>query len=161
MFSFPSLTHLFSWEDKKKEKTHTIFSISKTRKPASDENRANYFYTQGTTSQLKLSSSKRRVAEDGSMVASRSHISAQPSKLNNYSRTSNFGTLKSNENYETFPTKVDKSTKSASSSGSGDRTAATSSLCCDKCDGKHLTDNCPYFKKTRETHPGIIFLKKS
>lgn len=26
-------------------------------------------------------------------------------------------------------------------------------LCCDKCDGKHETDNCPYFKKPRENHP--------
>eukprot|EP01038_Epipyxis_sp_PR26KG_P008191 gene8191-11081_t len=26
-------------------------------------------------------------------------------------------------------------------------------LCCDKCDGKHETDNCPYFKKKREDHP--------
>ena len=26
-------------------------------------------------------------------------------------------------------------------------------LCCDKCDGKHMTDSCPYFKKNRENHP--------
>jgi hypothetical protein len=26
-------------------------------------------------------------------------------------------------------------------------------LCCDKCDGKHLTDNCPHYKKSRENHP--------
>ena len=25
-------------------------------------------------------------------------------------------------------------------------------LCCDKCDGCHETDNCPYYKKTREVH---------
>ena len=25
-------------------------------------------------------------------------------------------------------------------------------LCCDKCDGKHETDSCPYFKKPREDH---------
>lgn len=24
--------------------------------------------------------------------------------------------------------------------------------CCDKCDGKHETDDCPYYKKPRETH---------
>jgi len=24
---------------------------------------------------------------------------------------------------------------------------------CDKCDGNHLTDDCPYFKKTRDEHP--------
>ncbi len=27
------------------------------------------------------------------------------------------------------------------------------SLCCDKCDGKHETDNCPYYKKSRDNHP--------
>mmetsp|Transcript_21002 Transcript_21002/g.30093 ORF Transcript_21002/g.30093 Transcript_21002/m.30093 type:complete len:289 (+) Transcript_21002:657-1523(+) len=26
-------------------------------------------------------------------------------------------------------------------------------LCCDKCDGKHLTDDCPYYKKKRDDHP--------
>ena len=26
-------------------------------------------------------------------------------------------------------------------------------LCCDRCDGKHLTENCPYFRKERESHP--------
>jgi hypothetical protein len=26
-------------------------------------------------------------------------------------------------------------------------------LCCDKCDGKHETDDCPYYKKKREAHP--------
>jgi CCR4-NOT transcriptional regulation complex NOT5 subunit len=26
-------------------------------------------------------------------------------------------------------------------------------LCCDKCDGKHLTDDCPYYRKKREDHP--------
>jgi hypothetical protein len=25
-------------------------------------------------------------------------------------------------------------------------------LCCDACDGKHETENCPYFKKKREKH---------
>lgn len=25
--------------------------------------------------------------------------------------------------------------------------------CCDKCDGKHDTDQCPYYKKQREAHP--------
>ncbi|RYH19825.1 hypothetical protein EON65_25475 [archaeon] len=25
--------------------------------------------------------------------------------------------------------------------------------CCDKCDGKHETDNCPHYKKKREDHP--------
>lgn len=31
--------------------------------------------------------------------------------------------------------------------------AAAKVLCCDKCDGKHETENCPYFKKKREDHP--------
>ena len=26
-------------------------------------------------------------------------------------------------------------------------------LCCDKCDGKHETDDCPHYKKKRELHP--------
>ncbi|KAJ1420986.1 hypothetical protein B484DRAFT_465681, partial [Ochromonadaceae sp. CCMP2298] len=26
-------------------------------------------------------------------------------------------------------------------------------LCCDKCDGKHPTDDCPYYKKKRDDHP--------
>jgi hypothetical protein len=31
--------------------------------------------------------------------------------------------------------------------------SSTPVLCCDKCDGKHETDQCPYFKKSRDTHP--------
>lgn len=31
--------------------------------------------------------------------------------------------------------------------------APSTKLCCDKCDGKHLTDECPYYKKSRESHP--------
>jgi len=26
-------------------------------------------------------------------------------------------------------------------------------LCCDKCDGKHETDDCPHYKRQRENHP--------
>ena len=28
-----------------------------------------------------------------------------------------------------------------------------SGLCCDKCDGKHETASCPYYKRQRENHP--------
>lgn len=32
--------------------------------------------------------------------------------------------------------------------------AGTSSVaCCEKCDGKHETDHCPFYKKRREDHP--------
>eukprot|EP00981_Chlorochromonas_danica_P007232 scaffold1618_cov158-Ochromonas_danica.AAC.16 len=30
---------------------------------------------------------------------------------------------------------------------------ASSVVCCEKCDGKHETDHCPYYKKRREDHP--------
>jgi hypothetical protein len=36
---------------------------------------------------------------------------------------------------------------SISSSSDGDK------LCCDKCDGRHATDSCPYYKKKRDDHP--------
>ena len=31
-------------------------------------------------------------------------------------------------------------------------TPAAKGLCCDKCDGKHETENCPYYKKQRDDH---------
>jgi hypothetical protein len=34
-----------------------------------------------------------------------------------------------------------------------DDTSKQKKLCCDKCDGKHDTSQCPYFKKDREDHP--------
>jgi len=46
----------------------------------------------------------------------------------------------------------------ASSSGAGGAPPAGAAaagggkLCCDKCDGAHETDSCPYYKKTREDH---------
>ena len=45
------------------------------------------------------------------------------------------------------------SSSSSSSSNSGANNAAKKPLCCDKCDGKHETDDCPYYKKKREDHP--------
>jgi hypothetical protein len=53
------------------------------------------------------------------------------------------------------------SSATASSSATATTTTASSSssaknsnpLCCDKCDGKHPTDDCPYYKKPREQHP--------
>ena len=49
-------------------------------------------------------------------------------------------------------------TVGATGASNNSNTAATSTtakgaLVCDKCDGKHATDNCPYFKKPREAHP--------
>jgi hypothetical protein len=42
----------------------------------------------------------------------------------------------------------------SSSGGSVNATAGSNGrLCCDKCDGNHETDNCPYYKKKREDHP--------
>ena len=32
----------------------------------------------------------------------------------------------------------------------------SSGLICDKCDGNHLTDLCPIFKKPRENHPDAL-----
>ena len=31
--------------------------------------------------------------------------------------------------------------------------ATGSKLCCDRCDGKHLTDDCPHYRKNRDAHP--------
>lgn len=53
------------------------------------------------------------------------------------------------------------STTTTNSSSSTNITVATATttnavkkvLCCDKCDGKHETDDCPYYKKKREDHP--------
>lgn len=58
-------------------------------------------------------------------------------------------------------TGISSTSTAESSEGSLDGDAAKSAsvsatakpLCCDKCDGKHETDNCPYYKKQREDHP--------
>ena len=39
------------------------------------------------------------------------------------------------------------------SSGSENLISVQKTLCCDKCDGKHETANCPYYKKQRDNHP--------
>ena len=41
----------------------------------------------------------------------------------------------------------------SSSTSNTNNNSATTATVCDKCDGKHLTENCPYFKKPREAHP--------
>eukprot|EP00440_Ansanella_granifera_P007049 gb/GFBE01007636.1/.p1 GENE.gb/GFBE01007636.1/~~gb/GFBE01007636.1/.p1 ORF type:complete len:292 (+),score=61.27 gb/GFBE01007636.1/:1-876(+) len=42
--------------------------------------------------------------------------------------------------------------KSASCQKPGSATVASASATCDKCDGPHATDACPFFKKDREDH---------
>lgn len=36
---------------------------------------------------------------------------------------------------------------------------STARLKCDKCDGKHATGSCPYFKKDRDNHPDALLRK--
>ncbi len=40
----------------------------------------------------------------------------------------------------------------ASSSSAAQPAAKKEGLCCDKCDGKHETENCPHYKKARDDH---------
>ncbi len=40
----------------------------------------------------------------------------------------------------------------ASSSSAAQPAAKKEGLCCDKCDGKHETENCPQYKKARDDH---------
>ena len=42
---------------------------------------------------------------------------------------------------------------SSSSTSASTLSAPGKVLCCDKCDGKHATDDCPYYKKNRDSHP--------
>ena len=51
--------------------------------------------------------------------------------------------------------------KGSSSSSTTSKPSSTDVLCCDKCDGKHLTDDCPYYKKSRESHPDAQKSSKS
>jgi hypothetical protein len=41
----------------------------------------------------------------------------------------------------------------ATSSRTTEKAVVGGKVCCDKCDGNHETDNCPYYKKKREDHP--------
>lgn len=46
---------------------------------------------------------------------------------------------------------------------SSHQAAPQKALCCDKCDGPHLTDDCPHFRKPREKHADawVSYGKKS
>lgn len=44
-------------------------------------------------------------------------------------------------------------TTTTTGKSSSTTTTTAKALCCDKCDGKHETDSCPYYKKDRESHP--------
>lgn len=67
--------------------------------------------------------------------------------------------ISSSTGYGTPSAATPMSSSSAGIAAAG-TTAATAAaggakkvLCCDKCDGKHETENCPYYKKSRENHP--------
>lgn len=52
-----------------------------------------------------------------------------------------------------FPSATGRSSDRYSSSGGGSGGGGGGGkLCCDKCDGDHLTEKCPYFKKARDKH---------
>lgn len=44
-------------------------------------------------------------------------------------------------------------TGSTSSTDLGTSRKLSGKLCCDKCDGKHVTEQCPYYKTKRGSHP--------
>ncbi len=44
-------------------------------------------------------------------------------------------------------------TSSSIAAGSTNNASKPAVLCCDKCDGKHETASCPYYKKQRDAHP--------
>lgn len=48
--------------------------------------------------------------------------------------------------------KATSSSKSAGQSHPSSAKVEDSVLCCDKCDARHETDDCPYYKKKREIH---------
>lgn len=51
------------------------------------------------------------------------------------------------------PTPSNSKAAPAAAASSSSSSSTTKPLCCDKCDGKHETADCPYFKKGREEHP--------
>lgn len=48
---------------------------------------------------------------------------------------------------------TNRSANRTSTSSSVSNSSVNSKLVCDKCDGKHLTEECPYYKKPRDDHP--------
>ena len=50
------------------------------------------------------------------------------------------------------PAKKKKNQLSRHNSSGTSRSSSSSKLCCDKCNGKHLTDECPVYRKPREKH---------
>jgi hypothetical protein len=61
-------------------------------------------------------------------------------------------------NSTTEPTTVTTAAANTSVAATSTTTIATATttktkLCCDKCDGKHETDDCPHYKKKRDDHP--------
>lgn len=57
-------------------------------------------------------------------------------------------------------TMVDSAAASVRYSSSDSSTPrAAGRLKCDKCDGKHATEGCPYFKKERDNHPDALLRK--
>jgi len=54
---------------------------------------------------------------------------------------------------EKITSTLSNSTSTTTSSLPTSSSSKSSVLCCDKCDGKHETDDCPYYKKKRDDHP--------
>jgi hypothetical protein len=77
-----------------------------------------------------------------------------PAKLNSNSTVEDEQRTRSRTNSSIFGNKrVQQDKTSTGSTIVNDDDKASKPLCCDKCDGKHETENCPYYKKNRDTHP--------
>lgn len=56
----------------------------------------------------------------------------------------------SHRQYDMMPTRDNRASQSPQITASNHHpvsSASSTALCCDKCDGKHATDECPYYKK--------------
>ena len=107
-------------------------------------------------------SSNERVNRISISDVSKSRRSSTSTTNDTYSNTSHTTTIpRSTQNETTARLKAAAIRRSASNNTTiidekpkmNIENSTNKSLCCDKCDGKHETDNCPYYKKSRDDHP--------
>ena len=130
--------------------------------------------TLSSASRTNLKSSYKPLHKPSSSIATKTSLfrnstSREHRNTNTTSRTSAMDSLTSRigsmtmQRFSRATTPIDTTSIAASSassafssssaSSSSSSSAARGKLCCDKCDGKHLTEHCPHYKKKRGKHP--------
>ena len=135
-----------------KPPSHVVNSKNSTPRMASIDSKD--YYSSGNHNHKVSASGKNKTGSGSGSNADSSSLPSATSGISNMISSMRLLTPRLLTPRSTGTKTVDPAPSSSSSSNGKPNTSKKGGkLVCDKCDGNHLTDECPHFKKPREAHP--------